>query len=265
MFRRLALLICACVSSTPVAGEPPSWWRPEAASSFQWQLSGRPIDQSVDAAIYDVDLFETPAAMVASLHAHGRKAICYLSAGSFERWRPDAGRFPAEVIGKDYPGWPGEKWLDIRRLDLLAPILRARLDLCKAKGFDGVEPDNVDGYQTNTGFALRPADQLRFNRWLAAEAHARGLSVGLKNDGDQVAELVRDFDWALTEACFAEGWCQNDRPFAAAGKPVFMVEYSEQTRPDRFSTAVCPAAARMGFTALLKRRELDAYHQECRR
>ena len=75
--------------------------------------------------------------------------------------------------------WPGEKWLDIRRLDLLGPILRARLDMCAAKGFDAVEFDNVDGYANTTGFKLKASDQLAFNRWLATEAHAQGLGVSL--------------------------------------------------------------------------------------
>ena len=83
----------------------------------------------------DIDLFENSAAVVAALHARQRKVICYVSVGSWEEWRPDASGFPAEVIGKDYGGWPGEKWLDIRRIDLLAPLMRARLDECKAKGF----------------------------------------------------------------------------------------------------------------------------------
>ncbi len=69
---------------------------------------------------------------------------------------------------------------------LLAPLMRARLDLCQAKGFDAVEPDNIDGYQVDggTGFPLTAGDQLRYNRWIAAEAHCRGLSIGLKNDSD---------------------------------------------------------------------------------
>ena len=45
--------------------------------------------------MYDVDLFDTPVSVVASLHARGRKVICYMSAGSWEDFRPDATRFPA--------------------------------------------------------------------------------------------------------------------------------------------------------------------------
>ncbi|MFQ5739279.1 MAG: endo alpha-1,4 polygalactosaminidase [Acidobacteriota bacterium] len=40
-----------------------------------------------------------------SLHAQGRKVICYISAGSWESWRPDAGQFPSYLLGKPLSGW----------------------------------------------------------------------------------------------------------------------------------------------------------------
>lgn len=36
-----------------------------------------------------------------------------------------------------------KQWLDVTQISLLAPIMRARLDLAKSKNCDGVEPDNV--------------------------------------------------------------------------------------------------------------------------
>ena len=167
----------------PHTATPGDWWQPDVDTTWQWQLGG-PIDTSIDAEMYDLDLFETDASVVRALKDQGRAVICYISVGSWEDWRPDADKFPAEVIGKNYSGWPGEKWLDIRQIDQLAPILGARLDMCAAKGFAGVEPDNIDAYTNNTGFPLTFADQLAFNTWLADEAHARGLSIGLKNDSE---------------------------------------------------------------------------------
>ena len=40
-----------------------------------------------------------------------------------------------------------------------------------------------------------------YNRWLADQAHRRGLSVGLKNDLGQIPELLSQFDWAINEQC----------------------------------------------------------------
>ncbi len=195
-------------------------WQPALNTSWQWQLT-TPVDQTVNAQMYDIDMFDNDVSVVASLHAQGRKVICYISAGTFENWRPDAASFPAVVKGNAVSGWPGENWLDIRRLDILGPIMTARLDLCQTKGFDGVEPDNIDGYTNGTGFPLTAQDQINYNTFLANQAHARGLSVALKNDLDQVQALLPYFDWALNEQCFQYNECNTLVPFITAGKSVF--------------------------------------------
>ena len=156
------------------------WWRPTAGLTWQWQIGNLDIDTSIDADVYDIDLY-VDQSIIDDLHAKGRKVICYISVGSWEDWRPDKDQFPADVLGKDYDGWPGEKWLDIRKIDKLAPIMLARLDLCKAKGFDALEPDNMEIYTNDTVFPLTFADQLKFALWLSDEAHKRGLAIGQKN------------------------------------------------------------------------------------
>jgi len=236
-------------------------WQPSPISSWQWQLTDLPVDQTVDAVLFDIDLFDNDAAVVAALHAQGRKVICYLSAGSWEEWRPDAGQFPAAVIGNDYTDWPGERWLDIRRIDLLGPIMQARMDLCRSKGFDGLEPDNIDGYTNDTGFPLTYQDQIVYNIWLADEAHARGLSIGFKNDPEQAGDLLPYYDWALTEDCFDQGWCDQVAPFVAAGKAVFAAEHTDTGAS---LERLCPEASTMNINAILKNRELDAWRQACR-
>jgi len=230
-------------------------WQPEPGTTWQWQLT-EGIDTSFDVAMYDIDLFDTPASVIDDLHADGRAVVCYFSAGAWEEWRPDAGDFPAVVLGDDN-GWEGERWLDIRRLDLLRQIMAARLDLAVAKGCDGVEPDNVDGFANDTGFPLSAADQLAFNRWLAGAAHRRGLSVGLKNDLDQVPALVRYFDWALNEQCFQYDECDLLTPFVEEGKAVFGVEYRGALGD------FCPEARSLGFSWLRKRLGLGPWMKAC--
>ena len=72
--------------ATPTAEPAPSptptieVWKPALDTSWQWQLQG-PIDRSFDVAMYDVDLFDTDAAVVAALHLDGRKVVCYVNAG----------------------------------------------------------------------------------------------------------------------------------------------------------------------------------------
>lgn len=236
-----------------------SWWIPNVGATFQWQLS-TPVDLSIDAEVYDIDLFDNSAEVIAALHTEGRRVICYISVGTVENWRSDQGEFDARVIGKEYAGWEGERWLDIRRIDLLEPIMTKRFDLAQKKGCDALEPDNIDAYDNDTGFPLTAVDQLTYNRWLADQAHARGLSIGLKNDPDLVAELVPSFDWALTEDCSVDEWCAQMIPFVQAGKAVFQVEYTDQgVRLSDF----CPQARQNQFTGILKRRELDSWREVC--
>ena len=78
------------LTETPTATPLPVW-QPPLNATWQWQLGGdEEINTSFDVDIYDLDLFETEASLVSELHSQGRKAICYISVGSWEEWRPDA-------------------------------------------------------------------------------------------------------------------------------------------------------------------------------
>ncbi len=230
-----------------------TWWQPEPGISWQWQLTGE-VNISYDVAMYDIDLFDTPQETIDTLHDEGRIVICYFSAGTYEDWRPDVDSFPEAVLGLPLEDWEGERYLDIRQLERLQPIMEARLDLAAEKNCDGVEPDNVEVYSNRSGFALRAPDQLAYNMWLAEAAHERGLSIGLKNDGEQVEALVDYFDWALVEECFQYDFCEDFTPFVDAGKAVFGVEYIEGglERED-----YCPLANAMGYSWLTKTLDLD--------
>jgi hypothetical protein len=232
-------------------------WQPVPGTSWQWQLVGE-IDTSFDVDMYDIDLFDVPRRVIEELHEDGRVVICYFSAGSWEDWRVDAVAFPEDVIGRNLSGWPGEKWLDISRIDLVGPVMSARLNLAAEKGCDGVEPDNLTAYDNDTGFPISFQDQLDYNRWLADEAHARRLSIGLKNDLGQINELVADFDWALNEECFQYDECDSLIPFVRAGKAVFGVEYEGE------SDSFCSRANALNFDWLKKRLDLDAWRIACR-
>ncbi|MEU8961372.1 endo alpha-1,4 polygalactosaminidase [Streptomyces sp. NPDC048491] len=241
-------------NTAPPAPSGPHW-QPKPGLTWQWQLKGR-LDPTVDAQVYDIDAFDQSAAAVADLHRRGRKAICYVSTGAWENWRPDAGRFPKTVLGKGN-GWDGEKWLDIRRTDVLEPLIAQRFDLCRAKGFDAVEPDNMDGYNNDTGFPLKAADQLRYNELIARLAHDRHLAVGLKNDLDQIPQLLAHFDFAVNEQCAQYHECDRLTPFVAAGKAVFHVEY--ELPPARF----CAESKKLGLSSMAKKYDLQVWRDPC--
>jgi len=234
------------------------WWHASPGLTWQWQLD-QAIDTSVDAQVYDIDLY-TDRSIIDELHSRGVKLIGYISVGSWEDKRPDADQFPEEVLGKDYVGWPGERWLDIRRIDLLAPILRSRLDLCAAKGFEAVEPDNIQIAGNDTGFPLTYADQLAYAGWLAEEAHSRGLAIGLKNAPEMVAEALPLFDFAITEDAFHYNWIEAMLPFVEAGKAVFAAEYTDM---DVNFEAACQWGRSHNIQFILKNRILTAFRQTC--
>ena len=233
----------------------PRCWHPDVQTSWQWQLSGV-LDTTLDVQMYDVDMFDTTAVQVQAIQDAGHYAICYIDAGTWENFRPDASEFPKSVRGLSN-GWPGERWLDIRST-AIRPIMAARMDQCAQKGFDGVEFDNVDGYANKTGFPITAHDQLRYDVWLANQAHMRELSVALKNDLGQVNRLLPYFDYALDEQCFQYHECSLLKPFVAAGRPVFEVEY--KLAPSAF----CTKANALDFNSLVKTIDLGAFRESCR-
>ncbi|HEX6473350.1 MAG TPA: endo alpha-1,4 polygalactosaminidase [Streptosporangiaceae bacterium] len=265
----LALLVAAALAGCTAAGRTATTapgrpeaatvarprWAPAVGTGWQWQLTV-PVDLRVAVPVYDIDGFENGADVVRRLHALGRRAVCYVSVGSAENFRPDYRRFPASVLGRSN-GWPGERWLDIRRVDVLRPIMAARFDMCRAKGFDAVEPDNVDGYANTTGFRISAAQQLAYNRLMAALAHQRGMSVALKNDLPQIPALEKDFDFAINEQCVEFGECRPLMAFIRHGKAVLHVEY--RLSPAKF----CPVTRPLRFSSVRKRLELDAWRQSC--
>ncbi len=258
-----SLTACSSPLSTPApvpvseTESPSEHWTPPIVASWQIQYTGA-IDTSLPVDIYNLDLFDTPPETIADLHARGVKVMCYFSAGSYEDWRPDADKFPASVLGNGLEGWPGERWLDIRNLQILAPIMLERIALAAQKGCDGVDPDNVDGYANDSGFPLAPEDQLAYNIFLANAAHQNGLGIGLKNDLDQIPALVTFFDWALNEECFYYEECHLLQPFVDAGRPVFVIEYN--LTPEEF----CFQSIDLNFNAMQKKMELDAFRFPCR-
>jgi hypothetical protein len=205
------------------AGATTGWWVPPRALSWFWQLQGT-VENDKAVAAYDIDGFENGSGEVAALHAQGKHVICYIDAGTAESFRPDYRSFPRSVLGRSN-GWPGEKWLDIRRLGVLEPIMAARFQMCREKGFDAVEPDNIEAFSNSSGFPITAQQQLTYNEWISTEVHSLGMAVLQKNDGEQAAQLQPYFDGALTEQCNQYDECVDFQPYLAAGKPVLNAEY----------------------------------------
>jgi hypothetical protein len=243
-----------------LCGLLPAWaraasrWTPPQQLTWYWQLTGTPQVEPVAAT--DIDGFDNSSATVADFHAIGQRMICYIDVGTWENWRPDASQFPDTVLGSGN-GWPGERWLDVRQLAVLEPIMAARFEMCQQKGFDAVEPDNMDGYENNTGFPITAAEQLAYDMWIAQVVHSLGMAVFQKNDPDQAAQLEPYFDGVIDEQCNQYSECSSYQPYLSAGKPVLNAEYGASLYP-----SFCAADQAAGMMGALYATALDGsvYH-----
>lgn len=244
------------------AGDPvPSQaWSPDPGTTWQIQYTGE-MSSAPDVSMFDVDLFDTDQTFIDGRRAAGQKVICYFSAGSYEEWRSDADQFPASALGEPLEGWPGEWWVDITN-STVRTIMAARIELAGERGCTGVDPDNVNGWTNPTGLNLSATDQLEYNRFLADIAHARDLSVGLKNDIEQVGELERWFDWALNEECVDFAECDPYEAFLDRSKAAFHIEYVDDwADAEARADAVCGEAP--GLDTLIKTWELGPEFLAC--
>lgn len=244
-----------------------SRWKPRLSDRWLYQIAEAepavtlcvvPFEKSacVSPTVWVLDLYADDGVTpnrdaVRAIHRQNGRAVCYLSAGTWEDWRPDATKFPAALVGQGLSDWPGERWLDVRRATILKPIMINRATACKKAGFDAIDWDNVDGFTQQSGFDISANDQLTYNRMLAEIAHQLGLSVGLKNDLTQIRSLLPHFDFAVNEQCAEFGECDLLLPFSRAGKAVVEIEYAVDQR------IVCPAANRRGWSAMAMVRELS--------
>ncbi|KAL4440654.1 hypothetical protein ABPG77_000363 [Micractinium sp. CCAP 211/92] len=263
----------------PVAKAPPlRWWKPARYTNgtftrFQYQLS----DSGSIPAVYAID-FDTARDAIPALRKKvpGAKVICYFSAGSWEKYRVaddkqyrginPASWKAAGALGNVMADWPDERWLDVRNKVVRANMVK-RIDYCKRIGCDGVDPDNVNFYDDNNpGFPLTAKDAINYMKFLANEAHSRGLAIGLKNCHDIIADVEPLIDWAISEECVVYGYC-GDYKALGRGKPVWNIEYCDEWsffgEPSQRPACFCKRVAALGISTLFKRAELDAPGISC--
>jgi hypothetical protein len=209
-------------------------------TSFYIQLDGD-VNKTRAASIYDIDMADNTASLIANLKTAGHRVMCYFSGGTKENYRDDVDGLPPSVIGNAVGGYPDEHWLDIRA-QAVRDLMVNRMNASQAKGCDGVDPDLVTGYEEPTGFNITKIDQIAYNTWLANEAHGRGMFIALKYAPGLVQDLVGVFDLSVEEQCFQYRECPAYSAFVANGKAVFAIEYKA------FNQNWCDRAKLMGFT-----------------
>lgn len=235
-----------------------AWADAPQIRSWDWQLSR--IDPQTKVDLLDLEPDAVTADQIAQIKARGTYTVCYVSVGTAEDWRPDLHRFPREIIGNPFPEWPTERFLDVRRLDLLLPIMRDRFARCAALGFDAIEPDNMDAHWADTGFDLSEDDMLAYILALHQIAQELGLGLGQKNAPELTERLAGTLDFVLFEDCIALNYCSAAAPYVRRGKPALNAEYGVATA-DR--AAACATSAEAGVLTLFKTLELTPQGEAC--
>ncbi|MCE9573503.1 MAG: endo alpha-1,4 polygalactosaminidase [Deltaproteobacteria bacterium] len=274
----------SAADAAPPDAAPAPWWQPHPGDARNWDIQlAAPFELSAPRTMYTLGLWDVvPSATtldygdgapvtvpagaladaIATLHATTPRTvvICRVDTGAWEATRPDAGKFPgAGANPPDRPtppatgsviGWsasrPDERFLDIRPAsrDQWAPIIWKRLDLAAQIGCDGVMPDRNDMITSDPGFTLELVDQESWFREVAAHAHDRNLSVGMKN-GNTIPGLVEaltpDFDWIVIERCGEYQDCDSARSFVNARKAALAIDYLPDADGGGVAAAIaCP-------------------------
>jgi uncharacterized repeat protein (TIGR01451 family) len=237
---------------------------PTGKIGWDWQI-GASGDSNVTVpagvTLLDLDGFNISASKIASLKAQGVYTVCYIDAGSYEDGRPDSSLYPAYLkVYKDtqWNEWfldvkdvfrpiqpagtqlVNNQWVDASGKPLaglptagaFGPLLEARFKMCADKGFDSLEPDNLQNDE-NAGGKVTLQEQLDFNGWVADTAHKYGLAAFQKNGPDKILlkdktgkMMVEKFDGILNEECQQYGECGPLAEYVKRGKLALNTEYS---------------------------------------
>ncbi|KAJ7693838.1 glycoside hydrolase family 114 protein [Mycena rosella] len=165
--------------------------------------------------------------------------ICYINAfqtqpdaASFWQSSANAGLLLHKASGALFedPDWPGEYFLDTRtdaNRQAIATIINGWIDSCQAKGFNAIEPDNLDTF-TRSNNLLTAADNLALAKLFTDHAHSIGLAVAQKNTGGDLGSTGKStvgFDFAVAEECQEYEEC--DSYTDVYGDNIIEIEYTD--------------------------------------
>ena len=241
---------------------------------------------SVDVETYHVDMDSISNVSIAHLHSYNKSVSCYINFGTVWNYTSDIDLFTPNMLGNLGDNWQeyyvnitdmDVKYIMFKRLEA------AKLKGCDSIDTDNVDIYRKDiEYQTShkkssisgsrlskspisredkvsirrerflphdiggSGFNLTYNDQVIYNRWIADTAHAFGMKITLKNDLDQIVDLLPYFDGIISEECEKYDECDKMTPFVIANKPVFGVIYNMTDK------AGCERMNQMNFNFILK-------------
>ncbi len=235
-------------AATTIASRAAAVTLPPVNAPFDYQI-GQAYTPPAGVRVVSRDREAAPAA--------GLYNICYVNAfqvqpQEVEWWKRNHDDLLLRDAGGNYviDGAWDEIVLDIRtpaKRTALAGIVNGWIDGCAAKGYQAVEPDNIDTYDRFDDLLTR--DQaVAYLRLLAPHAHAAGLAIAQKNTtslGDQGRAAGLDF--AIAEECGRWGECGDFTD--VYGDNLIVIEYT--------SSAFKKACTAVGAKVSVVRRDLD--------
>ena len=280
-------------TTTPTVSSGGGVWQPAQDSDWMWEISS-PLDVTNaslmgtgvtayngdtapgdNATVYDIDGIINPASTVASLHAMGDRAICYIEVGAAGNYYSAAQEgisttYYAQLqaagdLGSELSGYP-ENFLNINSASTVSIIESMIQQQCAQKGFDGVETD-LDGTFNNnegsTGFTITQANEEAYLTTLANYMHAQNLAWIIKNADDTgIQSFVTDMEPLaqadLSEQCNEYSTCNLLSVFSAAGKAIFNAEYNLK------ASQFCPADNAAHINGVLFNVNLNGGRTPCR-
>ncbi len=230
------VVLSSTVAQSPSPSAPATWAPPPAHAGVDYQIGGDyPLPEGVTVVARDWFAGSAPE------DAYG---ICYVNAFQTQDDEADVDRpdersaWPQDLVllelGDD-PNWGGEYLVDIstpERRAAAAAWMEPMIATCAAKGFEAVEPDNLDSW---TRFDDTPmegqvpfdeADAIAYAELIADIGHRYGLAVAQKNTVELPAEVARErigFDFAVAEECGRWDECQGY--VDVYGDHVIVIEY----------------------------------------
>jgi len=251
----LTLFVAACTLLSVNFPSVEAYWKPKPGLKWNWSLGTNPSKipiENTDYEVIDVDLYTVTKDIINKMHKNNKKVICYFSAGTYETQREEAqGMLEVKGLVRTKMEEWDEYWLDYR-LSEIKPFMTERLDLAQSKGCDGIEFDNVDTF-TNVDWDDAPsvADQLKYDKWLAKEAHDRNMAAGFKNSIELLEDLKDIFDFAINEECNEYNECDDYSVFLNNDLAVFVALYGYTTSKS-FMKTVCEQTKDLDLSIIIK-------------
>ncbi|MGW2326316.1 endo alpha-1,4 polygalactosaminidase [Streptomyces sp. NPDC001700] len=219
----LVLLALATLPSCGSSAEKPEVKLPPKGADWDYQIGGA-YEPPQGVEIVARDRADTPAPGVYN--------VCYVNAFQTqpgEKWPSRLLLHDAKGEVVEDPDWDGESVLDITtaaKREEAAKRVGAWFEECADKGYDAVEPDNLDTF-TRWPDLLTADQATAYVSLLSRRAHELGLAIAQKNTGPLAPRRARTgLDFAVVEECGRYDECE------AFAKPyrdrVVVVEYEDK-------------------------------------